>query len=69
MLDSNSIFSNLVLLAVAHNRFNRPLEAIKWRSRINLWLNTCFWRVFAAAVTSIAREEKRIVQRILPVAS
>ena len=40
MLETNSIFSNLVLLAIAHNRFYRPLETIKWRSRINLWLNT-----------------------------
>ena len=29
MLDTNSIFSNLVMLAIAHNRFYRPLEDIK----------------------------------------
>ena len=51
MLDTNSIFSNLVLLAIAHNRFYRPLEAIKW-------LNMCFGRVFAAAVTLIAKRKK-----------
>ena len=39
MLDTNSIFSN------SPQQILSALEAMKWRSRINLWLNTCFWRV------------------------
>ena len=29
MLDTISIFSNLIILAIAHNRFYRPVEDIK----------------------------------------
>ena len=52
MLDTNSIFSNLVLLAIAHNRFYRPLEAIKRR---------LVEHVFLASVCNCDREEKRIL--------
>ena len=31
MLDTNSIYSNFVMLAIAHNRFYRPVEDIKVR--------------------------------------
>ena len=43
MLDTNSIYSNFVMLAIAHNRFYRPVEDIKVRI-VNpcLWLNTFY---------------------------
>ena len=59
MLDTNSIFSNLVLLAIAHNRFNRPLEAGEIQNKLVVE------HVFLASVCScshVDRQEKRIVQ-------
>ena len=62
MLDTNSIFSNLVLLAIAHNWSLEAIEVEIQNKRTRV-----VERVFLVSLCScsqVDREEKRIVQRI-----
>ena len=60
MLDTISIFSYLIMLAIAHNRFYRPVEDIKVKiySKVNpcLWLNTFFYISYSALVISFSQK-------------
>ena len=42
MLDTNSIYSNIVMLAIAHNRFYRPVEDDSKPLLLRLWLHTFY---------------------------
>ena len=66
MFDTNSIYNNFVMLAVAHNRFYRPVEDIKVRI-VNpcLWLNTFYIVLYTVNSSHVSSKCLKCLTRLV----